>query len=286
MENSKQKDYNSYDLLVTFNSTYKSRLAGTVGELQAGLYIRSLLEKMGYEVQQQSFSLRGNHSQNFIATKYGTNQENRNTLVVGTHYDCVSAGFGIDDNASGVAIVLEAAQYFATHPSEFTIVFAFWGAEECGLVGSKFYVNNLSENQLKKILLYINLDSLIAGDYNYVHASEDVFARSILRMCEAESEIKIQQGLHPDYPFGTAYPDNDHLPFEKKGIPYVYFESTNWEIDELDGFTQTASVGSIWHTGKDKLEYMEKQFPGRINKSLEIFKWLLIKILSDYVYRR
>jgi len=220
------KNYNSYDFLITFDSNYNSRVAGTPEELRAGLYIKLLLEEMGYEVHRQEFPFFGKKSQNFIATKQGRSQKNKYTVVVGAHYDCVAAGFGIDDNASGVAIVLEAAKYFATHPSEFTIVFAFWGAEECGLMGSKFYVNNL----------------------------------------------------------GTAYPANDHEYFERKGIPYIGFESTNWEIGERDGFTQTTSVGSIWHTRKDKLEYIEKQFPGRIAKSLETFKMMLIKILNDYIY--
>ncbi len=51
--------------------------------------------------------------------------------------------------------------------------------------------------------------------------------------------------------------------FNRAGIPIVAFESTNWEIGDLDGYEQTESEGSFWHTSRDTLETIEALFPDR-----------------------
>jgi Zn-dependent M28 family amino/carboxypeptidase len=98
-------------------------------------------------------------ARNVIAqTKTGSAQ---NVVMVGAHLDSVPAGPGINDNGSGVAAVLETAvQMGASPPIQNAVRFAFWGAEELGLVGSQKYVSSLDENALKDIALYLNFDML------------------------------------------------------------------------------------------------------------------------------
>ena len=98
-------------------------------------------------------------ARNVIAqTKTGSTQ---NVVMVGGHLDSVAEGPGINDNGSGVAAVLETAlQMGASPPVQNAVRFAFWGAEELGLVGSAKYVESLDVNALKDIALYLNFDML------------------------------------------------------------------------------------------------------------------------------
>jgi len=105
-------------------------------------------------------------ARNVIAqTKTGSTQ---NVVVVGAHLDSVAAGPGINDNGSGVAAVLETARQMGPSPPiQNAVRFAFWGAEELGLVGSQKYVQSLDENALKDIALYLNFDMLASPNPGY-----------------------------------------------------------------------------------------------------------------------
>ncbi len=91
-------------------------------------------------------------------------------VVVGAHLDSVVEGAGINDNGSGSSTILEIAEQMAdlklTKKLQRPVRFAFWGAEESGLLGSEHYVANLSTNALSKIYANLNFDML--GSTNYV----------------------------------------------------------------------------------------------------------------------
>ena len=89
-----------------------------------------------------------------------------NVVMVGAHLDSVNAGPGIQDNGSGSAAILEVAEQMAKVKPRNKLRFAWWGAEESGLVGSTFYVNNLSTTELNRISLYLNFDMI--GSPNHV----------------------------------------------------------------------------------------------------------------------
>ena len=89
-----------------------------------------------------------------------------NVVMVGAHLDSVNAGPGIQDNGTGSAAVLEVAEHIAKSNGEYKVRFALWGAEESNLVGSTFYVNNLSQAEKDRIQLYLNFDMI--GSPNYV----------------------------------------------------------------------------------------------------------------------
>ncbi|MGH2943434.1 MAG: M20/M25/M40 family metallo-hydrolase, partial [Solirubrobacteraceae bacterium] len=82
-------------------------------------------------------------------------------VLVGAHLDSVPEGPGINDNGSGVATVLEIAEQMADNPAPRNpLRFAFWGAEEAGLVGSTRYVEGLGAEETAKIGLNLNFDML------------------------------------------------------------------------------------------------------------------------------
>jgi len=90
------------------------------------------------------------------------------TVMVGAHLDSVDEGPGINDNGSGTATILETAVQMAELGIEprNAVRFAFWGAEESGLIGSQHYVDSLSVKQLHKIAVYLNFD--MVGSPNFV----------------------------------------------------------------------------------------------------------------------
>ncbi|NYJ03688.1 Zn-dependent M28 family amino/carboxypeptidase [Nocardioides thalensis] len=90
-----------------------------------------------------------------------------NVVMAGAHLDSVPEGAGINDNGSGSAALLETAEQLAKATREFPnkVRFAWWGAEEAGLVGSNYYVNNLGTEGRSAIEMYLNFD--MVGSPNY-----------------------------------------------------------------------------------------------------------------------
>ncbi len=106
-----------------------------------------------------------------IATTYNVLAESKggdpnNVIMAGAHLDSVNAGPGIQDNGSGSAAILEVAEQMAKVKPRNKVRFAWWGAEESGLVGSTYYVNNLSQEEQDDITLYLNFDMI--GSPNHV----------------------------------------------------------------------------------------------------------------------
>ncbi len=100
---------------------------------------------------------------NILAELPGKNDDN--VVMVGAHLDSVQAGPGIQDNGSGSAAILETALQVSKVKPQNTVRFAWWAAEEAGLVGSTQYVAGLSQEELDRIALYLNFDMI--GSPNY-----------------------------------------------------------------------------------------------------------------------
>jgi Zn-dependent M28 family amino/carboxypeptidase len=104
-------------------------------------------------------------------TQYNVIAESRggdpnNVVMAGAHLDSVLRGPGINDNGSGSAAILETAIQMAKVKPRNKLRFAWWGAEESGLVGSNAYVAGLSADEKAKIALYLNFD--MVGSPNHV----------------------------------------------------------------------------------------------------------------------
>ena len=91
--------------------------------------------------------------------------------MAGAHLDSVQDGAGINDNGSGSAALLETAIQMAKVKPNNTVRFAWWGAEEAGLLGSEYYVEHLSEEEADDIALYLNFDMI--GSPNYLFGVYD-----------------------------------------------------------------------------------------------------------------
>jgi Zn-dependent M28 family amino/carboxypeptidase len=97
-------------------------------------------------------------------------EKSKNVIMLGAHLDGVQDGPGINDNGTGSSALLEIAEQLSEFkPLENTIRFAWWGAEENGLLGSTHYVNDLMSNNkkgLNRIATYLNFDMI--GSPNYI----------------------------------------------------------------------------------------------------------------------
>ena len=117
-------------------------------------------------------------------------------VMAGAHLDSVTAGPGINDNGSGSAVLLEIAEEIAELGIEPRnhIRFAFWGAEEAGLVGSEHWVATRTKRQLNNIELYLNFD--MVGSPNFVRF---VYDGGGDRADEGTNGIEADRGRVPHY---------------------------------------------------------------------------------------
>ncbi|MBF2067599.1 MAG: M28 family peptidase [Calothrix sp. C42_A2020_038] len=98
-------------------------------------YIATELKKYGWKPKLQKFP----QGINIVAERGGTDQK-AGTILVGAHYDTVYQSPGADDNASGIAVVLEIARLFGSQPTKRTLQLVLFDKEEAGLLGSKAFV--------------------------------------------------------------------------------------------------------------------------------------------------
>lgn len=104
---------------------------------RARSYITQSLKKLGWLPTLQSFK----GGINVFAQRTGTDSE-AGAILLAAHYDTVTNSPGADDNASGVAVVLEVARIFGSHPTLRTLQLAFFDQEELGLRGSRAFAAN------------------------------------------------------------------------------------------------------------------------------------------------
>ena len=93
--------------------------------------------------------------------------DDRRKVMLGAHLDSVAEGPGINDNGSGTAALLEIAEQLSRKRIRLTnqVAFAFWGAEENGLVGSTYFVEHLSPAQKARIMANLNFDMLASPNF-------------------------------------------------------------------------------------------------------------------------
>ena len=196
---------------------------------------------------------------NIIGILRGSKYPNEYVLA-GGHLDSYDTGGGAVDDGNGSSVTMEAARLIATSGAKpkRTIMFCIWTAEEFGLLGSKYFVENKTV-PLEKISNYINRDGgpLCATSVIVPPAMYDDY----VKVCEPI------MNLNPEFPFtvtkreGEPQPrparagGSDHAYFAMNGVPAISFRETD---PKGYGF----EYGEIWHTERDiynKLipEYME-----------------------------
>lgn len=152
-------------------------------------------------------------------------------IVISAHYDHVGMKDslnifnGADDNASGTIALLEMAKYFNANQPEHDIIFAFFDAEEMGLLGAKHFVSSsVIDSSLLK--LNVNMDMVARGDRNELFAVGTYFYPQLkIYITEAAKNKHIKMIYGADKPKDKPnwVQASDHGAFHKVGVPFVYF---------------------------------------------------------------
>jgi len=222
------------DLSALAHDSMRGRETGSPGAASARAFIQRSLEQAGVDPIGDSYihpfaSARGT-GLNVVALIPGEERPQR-YIVLTAHYDHEGVRDGeiyngADDNASGVAALLEAARIVSTEPLRHSLILVATDAEESGLRGARAFVADPPVPP-EAILLNVNLDMvsraegvLWAGGAYHTPA-----LRPVLEAVAAEPPLTLRLGHdRPNAPEGDDWTNaSDHGPFHEAGIPFVYF---------------------------------------------------------------
>ncbi|MEU6176486.1 M28 family metallopeptidase [Streptomyces coeruleorubidus] len=175
-------------------------------------HIKAKLDAAGYTTAVQQFTASGRTGYNLIADWPGGDANQ--VVMAGSHLDSVSSGPGINDNGSGSAAVLETALAVARAQYKPTkhLRFAWWGAEEVGLVGSRHYVSRLATGDRSRISAYLNFDMIGSPNPGYFVYDDDPAIEKTFKEYFAGLGVPTEIETEGD---GRS----DHAPFKSAGVP-------------------------------------------------------------------
>jgi Zn-dependent M28 family amino/carboxypeptidase len=154
-------------------------------------------------------------SRNVVAKRSGAKPD---SIVVGGHFDSVPGSPGANDNASGTAVMLEIARYFAERDYPLTLYFIAFGAEEIGLRGSQRFVQQLTDASRGELRAMLNLDMIGVGSRVRVSGDADLVAHA--RALAADDAVSTSTSNR-----GNGGGSSDHASFERAGIPALFFNA-------------------------------------------------------------
>ncbi|WP_210366035.1 M28 family peptidase [Bacillus sp. REN3] len=160
-------------------------------------------------------------SHNVIATKAPTNKNKATNgiIALGAHHDSVPGAPGANDDASGTAMTLELARVFKDLPTNKEMRFITFGAEELGLIGSRHYVSQLSEDEKNRFVGYFNMDMVGSRDAGDLVINTVDGSRNIVAEYAQESSARLNGEPTPIQAGGSS----DHVPFYEAGLQSASF---------------------------------------------------------------
>jgi Zn-dependent M28 family amino/carboxypeptidase len=206
-----QTTYQHYldDLLYTHSAD--NRGYGAQHDLaRANIYDQ--FSSYGLQTTLDPFTYGVNTYYNVIAVLPGSSTRSDQVYLVGAHYDSVGNP-GADDNASGVAGVLAAAQVLSQYHFEATLVFAAFDREEQGLIGSWNYSSQHHNDDINGM---VSLDMIANNNDNNLASIYGRAASDPIKQALSEAIALYGNGLVPA--IGGDVPASDHAPFEANGF--------------------------------------------------------------------
>lgn len=199
-----------------------------------------------------------------------------NVVMAGAHLDSVPGTHGINDNASGSAALLEIAERMAerTKSPRNRVRFAWWGAEEVGILGSQHYVDHLAEHRpkaLRRIALYLNFDMIASPNYALFVYDGDGTAEGSDEVTMPEGSAAIERLFHRFFKRrGTGSTEiavgdrSDHRGFLAHDIPigglFTGAEEIKTEADAARfGGTAGTAYDACYHEACDDIDNINRQ---------------------------
>ena len=202
-------------------NTIGVRVRATRREDRAIAYVADRFRQLGYHVNIQEFAVDGKTSHNVVARwPHPRGQQ----LIVGAHIDTVAGAPGANDNASGIAVMLENARLFAGTPQVRWLKFIAFGSEEYGRngqhhVGSQVFVNRLRGDARRSTAGMISID-MVADGRPLIIGTAGIGPRRVARTLYRKLD---RAGIAVDYRITCDCSDNG--PFERANIPAAFMWS-------------------------------------------------------------
>lgn len=274
---------------------FPGRMAGSPAELIAAEYLNQQFNKFGYQSNLRGFDTRylytsndgkkdwhNIHATSVIAARAG---EVPQQIIVMAHFDTYVpqsdadtnhnlGGLtlqGVDDNASGIGVMMELAERMQAIPTHYSLRFVALSAEETGAKGAEDFIKRMSAEEKKNTLLVINLDSLITGDKLYFNSGVNTSA-AVAKLTRVRAiNIAHSLGIPAESHAGTHCCDGLQA-LDDAHLPLLNVTATNYALGKKDGVQQRAisshfPLGTARYQSQfDNLQYLDSVLPGRIDK--------------------
>jgi len=229
------------------------RVTGTEGCDQAATYLYQTFQTMGVTVRYHNYTDNIISGSNIEATLVGS--DSTNIFIICGHYDTVSAGPGADDDGSGVAAVLAAAEILRNYDFLHTIRFVCFSGEEQGLVGSRHYAED-AYNDNVSIVAVLNADMIgfapTSSDGSKGKIFENTASKWIVNFTNDINQIYADYiGIQPLIPQGESG-GSDHYYFWQYGYDAVFYHEFNFN--------------DYYHSADDTIETMNITYTTRFSR--------------------
>lgn len=263
----------------------ESRQISESGRDNAAKFIVNELQSSGWNVTQEEFPVYRykdifsepyNISENGDPVGTGNNiiadlpnfDRNKPTLILSAHYDTTKDNVGIIDNGSGTAFLLSSGEWLSDFDRDFNIRLIFFDVEESRMYGSKYYLEQLTDEERSKIIADINFD-VIGGNHlsvGTVNGFENALSIYLERLAKVESDLSDK---------GSS---SDSDPFMHWQIPAVTYIDLSLPIDPCENSSY------IDHVSDESFETLASQLADIIN-GFDIDEFTAMKhsqIKTDY----
>jgi len=310
-------DYGDYGSQIAQNlaSMYPFRKAYSPEEKEAGVFIKSEFEKLGYKVEEQAFSSadQSGTSTNYIITipgeglmfqnSQGTYTSENRQVIVGAHYDTFYGtadaaslpGYdGIQDNASGIGCLLTLAQQLRKQTMGYDVILIAFGAGDASYAGAEAFTAQMTPQAIAATDAMYCIESIYAGDKLYasagwnslVSANKYEMRRKLYEAYDAvyENSLSSKNGVDLLYNESGQSLDvngdsavdvfrevtttlSDYVPFDRAGIPIVFFESYDYNYSDIAAMKETKNLklqsngGLIRRTNADAISILKESIP-------------------------
>jgi aminopeptidase YwaD len=202
-------------------------------------------------------------SVNVIATK-APKEKSKDTkeVILGAHHDSVVGAPGANDNASGVGLMLELARVYKGYNTDKELKFIAFGSEERGLLGARYYVDQLTQEQRDNIEA-VFVPDMVATNYGpakNLYAMTPNGSTNIVTDSTAAAGARLgNSDILPG-----KFSSSDHVPFHNAGIPAALFIWMG--IDSWDPLVY--HIEKVYHTPQDTID--DNISPERMKSALDI----------------
>jgi hypothetical protein len=233
-------------------TSFGPRLTGTEACDRAAHYIYETFQDMGLAVRYHNYTDNTVSGSNVEATLNGSNSTN--IFIICGHYDCVAAGPGADDDGSGVAAVLAAAEIMKNYEFYHTIRFVAFSGEEQGLVGSYHYVED-AYNANDTIIAVLNADMIGFAPLPFDGTKGKIYENSasewIVTFTQDVSQVYAEYIGIELSPQGETW-GSDHYYFWQFGYDAVFYHEYNFN--------------DYYHSANDTIAHMNLSYSARFTR--------------------